>query len=111
MLAEGIGADRVGAGVAEAIPLPDASVDGVTVGDAFLRADGGWTALREIRVTTSQPARPERIVDHIGSMSWTAAMPGVERVQALSRMPAIIDAGDTPAELPIHVVIGLSEVA
>jgi hypothetical protein len=68
-----------------------------------VRADGGWTALREIRVTTSQPARPERIVDHIGSMSWIAAMPDVERVQALSRMRAIIDAGDTPAELPIHV--------
>jgi hypothetical protein len=67
-----------------------------------VRADG-WTALREIRVTTSQPARPERIVDHIGSMSWIAAMPDVERVQALSRMRAIIDAGDTPAELPIHV--------
>jgi SAM-dependent methyltransferase len=173
VLAEGIGADRVRAGVAEAIPLPDASVDGATVGDAFhwfdqaaalaeirrvlrpggglavlsmvpdwrgatwahelgtlvqtmrpehphfdgppwqeaVRADGGWTALREIRVTTSQPARPERIVDHIGSMSWIAAMPDVERVEALSRMRAIIDAGDTPAELPIHVVIGLSEVA
>jgi SAM-dependent methyltransferase len=48
VLAAKIGADRVQAGTAEAIPLPDASVAAVTVADAFHWFDQP-AALREIR--------------------------------------------------------------
>ncbi len=167
-----IGAQRVLDGLAEEIPLPDASVNVVTVADAFhwfdhppalaeirrilrpggglavlsmlpdwsgatwghelgtlverlrpehpgfdgppwqdsVRAAGGWTATPEIRVIASQPAQADQIVDHLGSMSWIAAMPEDERVETLERMRALVDAGETPSELPVQVVIGLTEV-
>jgi hypothetical protein len=47
-------------------------------------------------------------VDYVASMSWVAAMPAQERAQALGEMGAIIAAGETPAELPVHVLIGLA---
>jgi SAM-dependent methyltransferase len=159
-------------GVAEAIPLADASVAAVTVADAFhwfdqaravveiarvlrpggglavistipdwtgaswahelgelvmqnrpehpffdgppwqdaVAAAGGWTAPREVRVTTVQPARPDKIVDHLASMSWIAALPDDERAATLQRMRALVESGETPDELPIHVVIGLAEL-
>jgi SAM-dependent methyltransferase len=168
VLSARIGTERVRDGYAEAIPLADASVDAVTVADAFhwfdhaaalaevarvLRPGGGlavlsmvpdwsgatwahelgtliqclrpehpffdgppwqeaardaagWTEPREVRVTSSQPARPERIVDYIGSMSWVAAMPEAQRVETLERIRDLVDAGDTPAELSVQVVIG-----
>jgi SAM-dependent methyltransferase len=170
VLAKSIGADRVREGLAEAIPLADASVDAVTVADAFhwfdraaalpeirrvlrpgggfavlttvpdwsgatwahelgtlmeslrpehphfdgppwqdaVRAAGGWTAPREIRVTTFQPARPERIVDHLASVSWIAAMPEPDRLRTLERIRTLVDAGETPSELPLHVIMGLA---
>jgi SAM-dependent methyltransferase len=173
VLSAGIGPDRVLDGLAEAIPLADASVDAVTVGDAFhwfdqraalaeirrvlrpgaclallttvpdwggaswahelgtlivstrpehphfdgpswqdtVRAAGGWSAPREFRVTTSYPADPERIVDHVASISWVAGMPEGERAEMLARVSAVIDAGDTPDELPVHVVVGLTALA
>jgi SAM-dependent methyltransferase len=173
VLATSIGPDRVREGVAESIPLPDASVDAVTAADAFhwfdraraleeirrvlrpsgglavltmlpdwsgaswahelgqlvadarpehpyfdgpawqdaVRAAGGWSVPREVRITTTQPADPERIVDHMASMSWIAAMPESERALLLERMRALIAAGETPAELPIHVVMGLATAA
>jgi SAM-dependent methyltransferase len=157
-------------GVAERLPLADAAVDAVTIGDAFhwfdhapalaqirrvlrprcglailstvpdwrgaswghelgtlisslrpehphfdgppwqdaVRAADGWTPPREIRVTTSQPAQPERIVYHVRSMSWIAALPEAERAGVLTRIRALIEAGQTPAEMPTHVVIGLT---
>jgi hypothetical protein len=73
-----------------------------------VRAAGGWTEPREIRVTTSQPARPERLVDYLASMSWVAALPEPRRAQTLARIDAIVRAGETPAELPVHVSIGLT---
>jgi SAM-dependent methyltransferase len=76
-----------------------------------VRAAGGWTASREIRVTTPQPASPERMVDHIASMSWVAALPDDQRAETLAQIRAIVDAGETPAELPVHVVIGLAALA
>jgi hypothetical protein len=76
-----------------------------------VRAAGGWTVPREIRVTTSQPARPERIVDHLASMSWIAALPQDQRAETLARIDAIVSAGDTPPELPLHVIIGLAALA
>jgi SAM-dependent methyltransferase len=170
VLAASIGAERVREGLAEALPLPDASVDAVTVADAFhwfdqaralseirrvlrpcgglavlsttpdwhgaswahevgeliaalrpehphfdgppwqdaVRAAGGWTEPREIRVTTSQPARPELMGDYLGSVSWVAALPADQRADVLARIDAIVSAGETPPELPLHVRIGLT---
>lgn len=173
ILAASVGEQRVRAGFAEAIPLPDRSVVAVTVADAFhwfdqapaleeirrvLRAKGGlavvttvpdwsgaswaqevgelmaslrpehphfdgsrwddcvraargWSSPREIRPTVSQPALPERLVDYVASVSWMAALPEDERADTLARIGAIVSAGETPAELPLHVVIGLASVA
>jgi SAM-dependent methyltransferase len=76
-----------------------------------VRAAGGWSEPREIRVTTSQPASPKRMVDYISSMSWVAALSEDRRAEARAKVDAIISAGETPAELPIHVVIGLTALA
>ena len=172
-LAERVGADRVREGVAEAIPLEDASVAAVTVADAFhwfdagralpeirrvlrpagalaviatvpdwsgaswghelgalvvgsrpehphfdgppwqesVRADGAWAEPREIRVTTIHPADRQRIVDHLASMSWIAGMPEPQRAETVERMRALVLEGDTPEELPLHVVIGIAPLA
>jgi ubiquinone/menaquinone biosynthesis C-methylase UbiE len=172
-LAERLGPERVREGLAESIPLPDASVAAVTVADAFhwfdreralaeirrvlrpggglaviatlpdwsgaswahelgslvvstrpehphfdgppwqdaVRAAGGWSDPREIRVTISQPASLERVVDHMASMSWIAGMPQHEREQTLERMRAIVLSGETPEELPVRFVIGLTGLA
>jgi SAM-dependent methyltransferase len=172
-LAADVGSERVRDGVAEEIPLPDASVDAVTVADGFhwfdharalaeirrvlrpggglavmnaipdwsgaswahdlgtlvqrmrpehpffdgppwqeaARAAGGWTEPREVRVTASQPTSPRRIVDYVASMSFVAALPDDERVEWLERVATLVAEGETPAELPVHVVIGLTAVA
>ena len=172
-LAASIGAERVLEGFAEAIPLPDGSVDAVTVADAFhwfdqpralaeirrvlrpggglavlatvpdwegaswadevgllimdlrpehphfdgppwqdaVRAAGGWSEPREIRVSVRVPARPELFADHMSSMSWVAALPDDQRTETLARIDEIVMSGDTPAELGLHVVIGLASLA
>lgn len=76
-----------------------------------VQAVGGWSAPREIRLTTSQPAYAERIVDYVASVSWIAALSEDDRADMLAQIGAIIDAGETPAELPIHVRIGLTSLA
>jgi hypothetical protein len=81
--------------------------DGAPWQDA-VRSAGGWTAPREIRVTTSQPARAERVVDHLASMSWVAAMPEPERGRTLAQFAELVAGGETPDEMPMHVVIGLT---
>jgi SAM-dependent methyltransferase len=173
ILAARIGEERVRAGVAEAIPLADASVMAVTVADAFhwfdhtialaeiqrvLRPGGGlaiistvpdwsgaswahevgelvadlrpehphfngvrwqdsvlaakeWSAPREIRLTTVQPADAERTLDYLLSLSWVAALPKPQREETLALVDAIVRAGETPAVLPLHVVIGLTALA
>lgn len=73
-----------------------------------VRTDGAWTEPREIRVTTNRPARPELMADYLGSMSWVAAMPDRQREETLQRIDALVSSGDTPPELPIHVIIGLA---
>jgi ubiquinone/menaquinone biosynthesis C-methylase UbiE len=170
LLAARIGSERVREGIAEAIPLPDASVDAVTVADAFhwfdhaaamaeirrvlrpggglavlstlpdwrgaswaqevgaamqrarpqhpqfdgppwqdaVRAAGGWSEPREIRVTAAQPADPEAIVQYIASISWIAALPAEQRAETLAQLATLIFDGETPPELPVHVVIGVS---
>jgi SAM-dependent methyltransferase len=84
--------------------------DGPSWQDA-VRATGGWTAPREIRLTASQPAHPERMVDYIASMSWIAGLPDDQRTDTLAQVGAIVGAGETPAELPVHVLIGLTTLA
>jgi hypothetical protein len=48
------------------------------------------------------------MVDYLASMSWVAALPEPQRAETLARIGAIVGAGETPAELPVHVVIGLA---
>jgi SAM-dependent methyltransferase len=171
-LAARVGAERVREGLAEAIPLPDASVDAVTVADAFhwfdhaaalaeirrvlrprgglavlttipdwrgaswadeigkvmervrpehpgfdgppwqdvVRGASGWSEPREIRVTSSQPTDAEAIVDYLASVSWIAAMPAERRGETLAQLAALVGEGEPPAELRVHVVIGLTEL-
>jgi SAM-dependent methyltransferase len=170
-LAARVGAERVRDGLAEAIPLREASVDAVTVADAFhwfdqaaalaeirrvlrprgglavlttipdwsgaswageigkamerlrpehpgfdgprwqnvVRDDAGWSQPREIRVTTSQAADANAIVDYLASVSWIAAMPDEQRGETLAQLAALVAKGETPAELRVHVMIGLTE--
>jgi SAM-dependent methyltransferase len=169
-LAAIVGPDRVREGVAESIPLPDASVEAVTVADGFhwfdhekalveirrvlipggglavlstfpdwsgaswahelgtliqemrsehpafdgpswqesVRAAGGWTAPQVIVVSAPEPADPERIVDYVASISFIAALPDQKRASFLNRVATLVEAGDTPAELGVQVVIGLT---
>lgn len=171
ILVASVGVERVLDGLAEEIPLPNASVAAVTVADAFhwfdrepalaeirrvlrpggglaiistvpdwrgaswaheigtlvqetrpehphfdgppwqdaVRASPGWTAPREITVTAAAPASVERLVDHLSSMSWIAAMPDAERLATIERIDALVRDGQTPAEFPLHFVIGLTE--
>jgi SAM-dependent methyltransferase len=168
-----IGAERVRDGVAEDIPLEDASVEAVTVGDGFhwfdqavaveevrrvlrpgcglavlatapdwgaaswaddvgkllveLRSEhpyfdgppwqeavaraGGWSKPWEVRVAASQPADPEGIVAYVASMSFVAALPEEERTARLAQVAELVEAGETPDEMPVQVVIGLTTLA
>jgi SAM-dependent methyltransferase len=172
ILAASVGAERVRAGTAEAIPLDDGSVCAVTVADAFhwfdtaraleeirrvlrpqgalavistvpdlsgaswahelgqlvsgsrpehpfhdgppwqesLRAAGGWSEPGELRVTVGQPTDLRRLLDWVASISWIAAMAPARREQLLARARALIGAGHTPAELPVHFVIGFARL-
>lgn len=83
--------------------------DGPSWQDAVRNA-GGFSEPRQVRVTTSRPAHLERLVDYLGSMSWVAAMPEREREQVLTEMGALVEAGETPAELEVHVTIGLTSL-
>src|SRR5271165_507498 len=70
--------------------------DGPSWQDA-VRAAGGWTAPREIRLTSSQPFDVDRLLDYVASISWVAALPGDRRAETLARIGAIARAGTTPA--------------
>jgi hypothetical protein len=48
------------------------------------------------------------MVDYIASMSWIAALPEDQRSETLAEIGAMVGAGETPAELPVHVLIGLT---
>jgi SAM-dependent methyltransferase len=173
ILAASVGAERVLDGLAEEIPLPDASVAAVTVADAFhwfdqvralreiqrvlipggglaairllpdwsgaswahevgtliaelcrehpqfdgprwqetARAQGCWTAPREVQLTMLQSAAPEGILDYIASISWVAALPDDQRTETIARIGELIAAGETPEELPVHVAVGLTSLA
>lgn len=74
----------------------------------FVREDGGFADPWEVRVTTYSPAEAERVLAHMASMSWIAALAEPERVDVLARMRAIVAAGETPQQFPLHVEVGLS---
>jgi hypothetical protein len=76
-----------------------------------VRAAGGWTAPREIRVTVSQPIDPGQVVAYVASMSFVAALPDDQRAERLAQVAALVDAGETPDELPVLVVVGLTSLA
>jgi ubiquinone/menaquinone biosynthesis C-methylase UbiE len=76
-----------------------------------VRAASDWSEPREIRITTSQPASAERMVDYVASMSWVASLPENQRAETLAKVDTIVNAGETPPELPIHVTIGLTTLA
>jgi SAM-dependent methyltransferase len=75
-----------------------------------VRASGMWSEPREVRLTISIPANPPRIIDHIASFSWIAALDERERSELLTRLLAVIEAGETPDEMPVQVVLGLTEL-
>jgi ubiquinone/menaquinone biosynthesis C-methylase UbiE len=81
--------------------------DGPSWQDVVKEADG-WTAPREVRVTTSQPTSTERVLDYLASVSWMAALPEAEREETLARLRGVIEASETPPALPVHVTIGLT---
>jgi SAM-dependent methyltransferase len=71
-------------------------------------AEGCWTAPREVVLTMSQPVGPEGILAYIASMSWIAAMSDDQRTETIARINELIVSGETPAELSIHVTVGLT---
>jgi hypothetical protein len=73
-----------------------------------VRATGCWAAPRQLQITTSQPADPQRIVDYITSISWFAALPDDQLTDSLTQVETLVYEGHTPAELPVHVTIGLT---
>jgi len=169
LLSQMIGADRVLAGTAEAIPLADQSVDLVTAADAFhwfdhgpalaeirrvlrpggalcvvvmvpdwsgatwahelgqllsgrrpshpffdgppwhetVAACGGFGPHRDIRVTTHEPTSPERIENHLASMSWLAGLDEGPRAELKAQISAIVRSGEMPPALPQHVMLGI----
>ena len=74
-----------------------------------VRAADGWGEPREIRVTVSQPADPERDprpprLDELGRRR--CRRPSAREV--LEQFRSLLAGGQTPAELPFHVLIGLA---
>jgi SAM-dependent methyltransferase len=74
------------------------------------RARGRWAEPREVRVTTSVPADPERLLDNVASLSWIAALSDEQREATIARIRPLVYDGDTPDRLPIHIVLGLTEL-
>lgn len=75
--------------------------DGPSWEDAVAAA-GGWTPVRETRVTFDRPADPAGIPDYLQSMSWVAALGEDERAEMVARAEELVSAGETPAELRVH---------
>jgi SAM-dependent methyltransferase len=70
-------------------------------------AAGGFGPHREIRVTTQEPTSPERVENHLASMSWLAALDEGPRAEFQAQVRAIVRGGEMPLALPQHVMIGL----
>jgi SAM-dependent methyltransferase len=99
-------ADEVGRLVADNRP-EHPNFGGITWQESVAAA-GGWSNPREIRVTSSQPAAADRVLDHVASFSWVAAMTAEDRKAMLDRARSLIESGTTPDRFPFHVVIGLT---
>ena len=84
-------------GLAEAIPLSDCAVDAVTVADGFhwFRPE---PALAEIR----------RVLEPGGGRVLLSTIPDWSGASWADGVGALVDAGETPPELDIHVSIGLT---
>jgi SAM-dependent methyltransferase len=76
-----------------------------------VRADVGFGEPREITVTVPQPASAERIVAHMSSMSWIAALPDERRSEFRARIDELLASGEVPPELPVHYSIGFASAA
>ena len=74
----------------------------------LVRESGRFGEPRELRVTWWREASAERMLAHVGSMSWIAALEEPQRAATLSRVGALIRGGTTPERLPAHVLIGLA---
>jgi SAM-dependent methyltransferase len=172
VLAGHIGSEHALDGVAEAIPLPEASVAAVTVADAFhwfdrgaaleeirrvlrpggglalfntvpdwngaswahelgqlvagsrpehphfdgrpwqdyVRDSGGWREPWELVVTNHPRADTEGVLAHMASMSWIAGMDEPGRSRLLDQMRAVVEKGETPERLTLHIEIGLTRL-
>ncbi len=75
----------------------------------FVRAADGWGEPWEIRVTTYPLADVGRIVDHLASISWIAALPEERRARALAKADELLRSGETPERMPLHVEVGLAQ--
>lgn len=74
------------------------------------KAQGCWTEPRRVQLTMSQPADADTILDYIASISWMAALPADERREIVAKAGELIEAGETPDQLPIHVAIRLTRL-
>jgi ubiquinone/menaquinone biosynthesis C-methylase UbiE len=99
-------AHEVGTVIAELRP-EHPLFDGPSWQEAVKAADG-WMEPREIQLTFREQTDAETVIDYIGSMSWMAALPQERRTDTLAHVGAIIRAGETPSELPVHVRVGLT---
>lgn len=79
--------------------------------EELIAAAGGWTVPREIRVTVNRPANVEAIPDYMLSMSWVAAMERERRAELVACVERLVSEGETPAELPVHFRIAITERA
>jgi SAM-dependent methyltransferase len=75
-----------------------------------VRDSGRFEEPRELRITWWREADAERMVAHVGSMSWIAALEEPQRAATLSRVAELIEGGTTPELLPAHVIIGLARL-
>jgi hypothetical protein len=50
------------------------------------------------------------MVDFLNSMSWIAGMPEEQRNETLAEITALVDSGETPAEIDVHVIVGLAKL-
>lgn len=76
-----------------------------------VRSAGGWSPPRQIRVTSTQATDRETIVAYLASVSWIAALPEERRAETLARLASLVSEGEAPAEVPVHVTIGLASLA
>jgi SAM-dependent methyltransferase len=74
----------------------------------YVREAVGFSEPWEVRVTTQSRADPERLLANLASISWIAGLPEAERLDLLSRMRAVVAAGETPERLAMHFDIGLT---